>query len=149
MVRREFLAATGAKYPISRFGEDFMFAVQCLVLGANWWVTPAPLYLYTVRHGSLTDRVAVDDLLAIATMEQGLIDRPPALKEAGLGVAICKHKKMVDHWRLVVAIKDALRNHGFGAAFGMVFKSRETMRTVAKIVAYNALHKLLLGPVSS
>ncbi len=144
MVRREFLVATGAKYPINRFGEDFMFAVQCLALGAKWWVTPAPLYLYTVRHGSLTDRVAVDDLLAIATMEQGLIDRLPTLKEAGLEVAIRKHKKMVDHWRLVVAIKDALRNRNFGAAFGIIFKSSETMRTVAKILAYNALHKLSL-----
>lgn len=61
MIRREFLVATGAKYPINRFGEDFMFAVRCLMLGANWWVTPDPLYLYNVQHGSLTDRVAVDD----------------------------------------------------------------------------------------
>jgi len=144
MVRRGFLVATGAKYPINRFGEDFMFAVRCLVLGAKWWVTPAPLYLYTVQHGSLTDRVAVDDLLAIAMMEQELIDRSPPLREAGLEVAIRKHKKMVDHWRLVVAIKAALQKRDFDAAFGIVFENGETMRTIAKILAYNALHKLSL-----
>lgn len=144
MIRREFLVATGVRYPINRFGEDFMFAVRCLMLGAKWWVTPCPLYLYNVQHGSLTDRVAVHDLLAIATMEQELIDRPPTLKEAGLEVAIRKHKKMVDHWRLTVAIKDALRNRNFEAVFGIVFENSGTMRTVLRILAYNALHKLSL-----
>jgi len=144
MIRRDFLVVTGARYPVNRFGEDFMFAVHCLVLGAKWWVTPSPLYLYTVQHGSLTDRVAVDDLLAIAAMEQELIDRSTMLKEAGLEVAIRRHKKMVDHWRLMVAIKDALRSRNFNAAFGIVFESSQTLTTVLKIVTYSALHKLSL-----
>lgn len=144
MIRRDFLVAKGARYPVNRFGEDFMFAVRCLVLGAKWWVTPSALYRYTVQHGSLTDHVAVDDLLAIARMEQELIDRPATLREAGLEVAIRKHKKMVDHWRLMVAIKDALRSRDFDAAFGIVFESSQILKTVLKIVTYSALHKLSL-----
>ena len=144
MIQREFLMETGTRYSVNRFGEDYVFAVRCLVLGAKWWVTPSPLYIYNVQQGSLTDRVAVDDLLAIAAMEQELIDRPPTLREAGLEVAIRKHKKMVDHWRLTVAIKDALRNRNFDAVCRIVFESSHTMRTVLRILAYNALHKLSL-----
>ena len=144
MIRREFLVATGAKYPVNRFAEDFMFAVRCLMLGAKWWVTPSPLYVYNVLHGSLTDRVTVDDLLAIAAMEQELIDRPPTLLEAGLEFAIRKHKRMVDHWRLTVAIKDAARNRNFDTLFGIVFENSQAIRTVLRVLAYNALHKLTL-----
>ena len=144
MIRREFLVATGARYPVNRFGEDFMFAVQCLMLGAKWWVTPNPLYIYNVLHGSLTDRVTVDDLVAIAAMEQELIDRPPTLTEAGLEFAIRKHRRMVDHWRLTVAIKDAARNRNFDTLFGIVFENSQAVRTVLRILVYNALHKLTL-----
>lgn len=57
VMRREFLVASGVRYPVSmRHGEDFAFMVSLLREGARCVLSPAPGYLYTRRSGAVSGR---------------------------------------------------------------------------------------------
>jgi len=56
VVRRASLVKYGIRFRALRCSEDYLFALHHLIYGARWVVTPEPLYRYTVRVGSLTDR---------------------------------------------------------------------------------------------
>ena len=62
MISRRFLTENGVGYDAScRNGEDFLLYLDCLLAGAIWYVTPEPLYNYTVRRDSLTNVVSRQD----------------------------------------------------------------------------------------
>ncbi|HVZ99340.1 MAG TPA: glycosyltransferase [Caulobacterales bacterium] len=54
MVRTQFLRDSGVRYPKLRHAEDFAFMLDLLLAGARFFVTPAPHYFYTTRHGQIS-----------------------------------------------------------------------------------------------
>jgi succinoglycan biosynthesis protein ExoO len=54
IVRRAFLAEHRIRYRENlRACEDFVFGVDCLINGANFWVVPETYYFYSIRPRSL------------------------------------------------------------------------------------------------
>ncbi len=125
MIRREFLQQTGVRYdPSSRNGEDFLFYIDCFMVGAKWFITPDATYFYTVHDISLTDRVGVEDRrLMTAKLEAALAHRimrhDPAL------TAITRK-----HWRITASdyyfrgFKAAVRAHDVRAAVAILTHSK-------------------------
>jgi len=142
IIRREFLLKNKIIYNVdTRFGEDFMFYIQCLLAGANWWITPEPFYFYTVRRSSLTESVALNDLRVISAMEQLLIDSPLASYEALFLQSIRRHKNAIDYWRCTTEFKIALQQADFGHAIHVLFEDRFSFLAILKNVAVNTFLK--------
>lgn len=79
LIRRSFLEAEGLRYDTRlRNGEDYHLVLNCLLRGASVWFSPDPDYLYTRLQGSLSDRIGLDDLSALLSVEDELIARIPA-----------------------------------------------------------------------
>jgi len=139
MLRRAFLVRTGIRYdPHSRFGEDFIFSTRCLIAGASWWVTPAALYRYVVRAGSLTENVNPDDLRAVSEMERDLLADKHRLHDAALSVALRRHKRTIDHWRYTKAFQTAMRAQNFSGAIRVAFENRDSVQAVLRDIVANA-----------
>ena len=129
--RREFLLKSGLVYDTQmRFGEDFMFYVSCLMQGATWWITPEPLYYYTIRRDSLAATASVDDLRRIGTMEQELLDRIPSSNGRDLSAAIRRHKKTIDRLCHTSSFKSALKRRSYQEAFEVLFESRSSFLSI-------------------
>ncbi len=80
MVRVAFLKKHGLSYdPIIRVGEDYMFMVSALALGARCVVVPRALYNYTVRKGSISHRLIPADINRIAACDDKIIAQYGAL----------------------------------------------------------------------
>ncbi|GBR01248.1 glycosyltransferase family 2 protein [Acetobacter oeni] len=57
--RRAFLTETGQLYPTTiRHGEDFLFFTNLLLKGARWGLVDQPLYIYTQRVGSVSQKLS-------------------------------------------------------------------------------------------
>ena len=139
MVRREFLQRNGISYdPHTRFGEDFVFAMRCLLAGASGWITPAALYRYVVRAGSLTEDLKPDDLRAISDMERGLLANRRQLNYAAFCAALRRHKRAIDHWRYTIAFQAAIQKRSFRDAFRVAFENRDSLKAVVRDTVANA-----------
>jgi succinoglycan biosynthesis protein ExoO len=108
VVRRDFLERTALRYDETRFGEDYLFFLNCLMRGASWFITPAAMYFYTVRKGSVTESATDADLLHLSSVERRLSDEVRD-HDPALAVAIRRHGRSVDnalYWsRFARAIK--------------------------------------------
>lgn len=120
VIRRAFLRRHGLRYgERNRFGEDFLFALDCLLHGARWWLTPEPMYRYVVRSGTLTEVQSAADLLRIRQFEErtadGLADADPALARA-----LRRHARHIDHFYCYRAFTDALKANSIRHALRFV-----------------------------
>jgi len=139
MLRREFLMRNNIRYnPHQRFGEDFIFSMQCLLAGASWWVTPAALYRYVIHAASLTDSVGLNDLQNISEMERDLLADKHSLHDAALFAAIRRHKRTIDHWRYTKAFQAATRERNLSGAVRIAFQNRDSAQAVLRDIVGNA-----------
>jgi hypothetical protein len=128
MLRRAFLVRTGIRYdPHPLFGEDFILDAlpNCRRVVV---VTPAALYRYVVRAGSLTENVNPDDLRAVSEMERDLLADKHRLHDAALSVALRRHKRTIDHWRYTKAFQTAMRAQNFSGAIRVAFENATASR---------------------
>jgi len=92
-----------------RNGEDFLFYVDCFLAKVKWYLTPEPMYIYSIREGSLTDVASHEDRRQMVAKLQTMLRDPDISSDARLSTAIRKH------WRVIAAelyywsFKDALR----------------------------------------
>ena len=132
MVRRAFLDAHALRYDErNRFGEDFLLAVACLMHGAVWWVTPEPMYLYTVRAGSLTEVQTAADLGRINTMEETLLADPRIARQPDLRRALLRHRSGIARRYHYRAFTDALKARRMADAAALLFHNAESLRCIA------------------
>jgi succinoglycan biosynthesis protein ExoO len=96
VVRRDFLERTAVRYDETRFGEDYLFFLNCLLRGASWFITPAAMYLYTVRQGSVTESASDSDLVHLSAVERRLSDEVRD-HDPALAAAIRRHGRSVDN----------------------------------------------------
>jgi glycosyltransferase involved in cell wall biosynthesis len=125
MARREFLERNAIRYDErNRFGEDYMLNIRCLLAGASWWVTPEPLYRYTVRNGSLTEIQTSGDLQRIRQFEESMLrDNDRVATDPELARALNRHKAMIDRCYYYRAFTDAVKALDFIAATRLLFES--------------------------
>jgi glycosyltransferase involved in cell wall biosynthesis len=122
VIRRSFLAAHEIRYDArNRFGEDFLFALTCLLHGARWWLTPEPMYRYLVRAGTLTEVQSASDLLRIRTFEQEVLRNAAVVgADPKLARALRRHARKMDHFYCYRAFTDELKKRAVGRALRFV-----------------------------
>ncbi len=131
--RRAFLDAHALRYDErNRFGEDFLLYVECLVRGAVWWITPEPMYHYSVRAGSLTEVQSADDLGRIRAMEQRLLADPRVAADPALALALRRHKAGIARRYHYRGFTDALKARRPRAAATLLFGSVESLQGIAR-----------------
>jgi succinoglycan biosynthesis protein ExoO len=76
LFRRAFLLEHGLRYdPSLRNGEDFHLVLACLAAGAKVVFSPPPLYLYTVRRGSISHRADPAHISALIEADLTFLER--------------------------------------------------------------------------
>ncbi len=132
IMRRGFLQAHRIRYnESSRFGEDFLLYLDCLMHGARWWLTPEPMYRYNVTFGSLTDVQSADDLLRISSVEAMLLrDHPLVASDPALAAALRRHKSVIEHFYHYRAFADAAKARSHGLAWRMLLRSPRGFRDI-------------------
>jgi hypothetical protein len=122
LIRRSFLAGNRLRYHESpRYGEDYIFAIQCLLKGARWFITPDPLYRYRVRAGSLSVTASAADLNEIRVLdERCLREDPMVAADPALAHAFRRHKATIDRWYYYLRFTHAVKAKSFGEALQLL-----------------------------
>ncbi len=95
IIRRDFLTTHNICYDDTRFSEDFLFYLRCLIAGAHWIVVPSPYYYYTVSPNGLAYRPSLEDLRRVVAAESALLDSDAIKHDEQLSGAIEKHRQSV------------------------------------------------------
>ncbi len=133
MMRRGFLDAHQLGYDErNRFGEDFLLSLDCLLHGAVWWITPEPLYLYTVRPGSLTEVQSAADLGRISGVERALLACPEVMAQPTLRRALRRHMAGVARRHHYRAFTDAVKTQRLARSASLLFDSAESLRGILR-----------------
>lgn len=132
MIRRDFLLAHGLRYDErNRFGEDFMHYIECLRVGARWWITPEVLYQYATRPGTLTEVQSSGDLLRIAQLEEAFLQDAAVMQDAILCRALRQHKAKLERLYYYRAFTDAVKEGRLGEAGRLLFQSPQSSGYIA------------------
>jgi len=149
MIRRSFLTRNHLQYDErNRFGEDFLFYLMCLAHRAKWWITPAALYRYTVRAGSLTEIQSAADLHRIRIAERRLLDDPATEADPVFHRLLRRHLGGIDRRYYYRAFTDAVKDRAYARAAGLLFENRNSFGHVARegaVQAPTVLRKALRG----
>jgi glycosyltransferase involved in cell wall biosynthesis len=131
LVRRDFLARHGIRYDVrNRFGEDFLFALSCLLHGARWWLLPETLYRYRIRPGTATEVQTVGDLGRIRDVDTALLADPSVIRDARLAVALRRHLRVIERCYYYRAFTDAVKSGSLDEATSLLFESRASLRHI-------------------
>ena len=131
--RRDFLDAHGIVYDErNRFAEDFLFYIECLARGAKWWFTPEPMYLYTIRKGSLTEQQSTADLMRLRSAAQRLLADPQTALDPSLFQAIRRHSRKIDRNYYYRAFTDAVKGRRFDTAAQLLFENSSSFNHVVR-----------------
>ncbi len=110
LIRRSFLRDSGIAYDATRFAEDYLLYLRCLLHGARWALTPEAMYDYTIHAASLTARHSSDDLVHLAAAERALLGHPAVRCHPALRRSLAQHVGTVERalswFEFANAIKD-------------------------------------------
>ena len=132
MIRRNFLNKHGLRYnERNRFGEDYLFALNLLLRGARWWITPAAMYRYRVQSGTLTEVQSAADLKRIRQFEDWLLrNHPMVASDPALARALRRHRRVMEHFYHYRAFTDALKARSFRPALRLLLESAKGFRHI-------------------
>ncbi len=78
VIRRAFMTRHNLRYdPSIRIGEDYALLFEALACGAHCVVEPHAGYRYTVRQGSISQRLTLADIARIRAVDEALLARYP------------------------------------------------------------------------
>lgn len=133
IIRRDFLERHAIRYDEHvRFAEDFTIYVQCLRLGASWWLTPEAMYNYLVRTNSLTEVQSAADLDHLRRRQRSLLDQEEVRSDPQLTHAIKRHLDVIDRDYYYRAFTDAVKDGQFGAAANILFSCPRSVRLIIR-----------------
>ncbi len=131
MFNHKFLKSNDIRYDArSRNDEDFLLYLDCLLVGAKWYLVPDPMYLYTVRDGSLTDIVSSDDHRLMVDKMRILLRDPRVLQDKALTRAITRHWKLIAPEYYYRIFKDAFQNANYPALIEILSRDKAAFRFV-------------------
>ena len=127
--RRAFLVEHGLAYDETlRNSEDFHLIAECLVRGASLWFRPEPGYLYTVRPGSISHRLAPQDAAALLQAEAEFDRRHgPTLSKKARRL-LRRRREAVADLASAEAAMTALKARRFGAALAALLDRPKAIR---------------------
>lgn len=134
MVRRDFLVQHGITYSHARFSEDYLFALDCLLHGARMAITPNPLYLYTIRSGSLTASFMHADMIFLIANYRQMMATAAAARHPELRDAMARHLASTENAFAWIIFADALKKRDTRAAIRIATRDRRTVIHVARQV---------------
>lgn len=132
VIRWDFLNRHGLHYnEHNRFGEDYLFALNMLLLGARWRITPKAMYRYRVQSGTLTDVQSAADLMRIRQFEDKLLrSHPLVASDPALARSLRRHKRVMEHFYYYRAFTDALKAGRYAPAAGLLLQSVSGFRHI-------------------
>jgi len=95
LIRRAFLTRHEITYDATRFAEDYLLYLRCLLHGARWTLTTEALYEYTVEASSLTITHSADDLAFLAHAEAAMLNHPSVARDPALRRTMARHVRSV------------------------------------------------------
>lgn len=108
--RKAFLDLNELKYnSVSRNGEDFLFYLDCLAANAKWYIIPDPMYFYSIRDGSLTEIVSLNDRQLMVEKIQELLEHPRVRSDKILAEAVVRHYKLISPYYYYQSFREAFR----------------------------------------
>jgi succinoglycan biosynthesis protein ExoO len=115
LFRLAMLRQGGLRYdPALRNGEDFHLVLACLLQGAAVWFSPEADYLYTRRAGSVSDRAAPGDLVALIRADRAVMDR--AGLPGGVRALMARRVRGLDDLRTTETVLQMLKAGRIAAA---------------------------------
>jgi succinoglycan biosynthesis protein ExoO len=127
LVRAAFLGTSGVRYRENvRIGEDFAFAVDCLVAGARMFLVPDAYYYYRQTATSLTR----DPTFKIAERYRLLTELLESARNAGPSQSRPLHRmrRQVASQMRVQQVQDALAERRYGYAAAVFVKTPRIYR---------------------
>lgn len=95
LIRRDFLTRHRISYDETRFAEDYLLYLRCLLQGARWALTTEAMYEYTVGASSLTTTHSAGDLAFLADAEAAMLVHPLMARDPALRRSVAQHVRSV------------------------------------------------------
>ena len=130
--RTHFLRARALQFREARFGEDYLFYLDCLMHGGRWLLTPEAMYVYVQRAGSLTRSHDAADLADLVAAEREMLARPTLATDPVLAAAIRQHCHSVELALIWFRFVSALKRGDWRGAGGDLFRSRQSVAHIAR-----------------
>jgi glycosyltransferase involved in cell wall biosynthesis len=131
IVRRAFVEAHGIRYQNLRFSEDFLIALDCLIAGARWLVTPDALYSYTIRQGSLTESYSLEDVKSLILAYRETITRIPS-SQVDLRRAAQRHLASIELSLSWCSFVLAVKRRRFADALSVMIADKRNFAHISK-----------------
>ena len=131
MFKREFIEADSLSYnERCRNGEDFLFYVDLFLAKGIWYVTPEPMYVYSVNAGSLTDIVSREDRRQMVAKLRTTLRDPIVTSDERLFSAVRTYWKFVASDLYYWSFKDAVRAADHRDALRVLSLDRAALRLI-------------------
>ena len=107
-----------------------------------------PMYLYTIRKGSLTEQQSSADLMRLRCAAKRLLADPETALDPSLFRALRRHSSKIDRNYYYRAFTDAVKARQFDVAAQLLFENSESLNHVVRESVHQApviLRKALRG----
>lgn len=129
--RREFLVSNCIRYnELSRVGEDFLFYIDCYLNNAKWYIEPNPMYMYTIRRGSLTESASDQDHYRVVEKMRDVLKVVQHSDDIAVRNAIKKHWKLVASDYYYYGLKKALRATDYKGIWRAIVCDKDALRLI-------------------
>jgi succinoglycan biosynthesis protein ExoO len=116
LIRRSFLESTGVRYSQQiRHGEDFVFYLHALLAGARFGVMPGAHYLYTERHGTISQSTSMwsrtfSNIQRVEEDTRAMAEQALASGDRRLSALLIERADALRDAPALVRIRDMVRN---------------------------------------
>lgn len=144
LFRRGFVEAHGLRQDEQlRVAEDFHFLLDCLLAGARVAADPAPGYHYRLAPGSLSRRLAQQDLLRLSAANRALL-AAAGQSDAALHSALQRRQRSIELNQHLMGFVDALKAGQVRVA-GSIFARHPALTPFLAFYGLQSLRKRLPG----
>jgi len=130
-MKREFLNKHTIRYPVDmNLGEDYFIIADILAAGANCVIDPVARYVYKVRAGSMSYRLAIWDTEKILREEQAFQERHSF--DESLKPVLHKRQSYLQHLNAYLRAVDAIKTKSVGRLLLIVTQSPNVLLRLAQ-----------------
>lgn len=145
--RKDFLRRNNIAYEEGVCnGEDLMMYVQCFLSGAVWLLHLQPLYLYTVRPGSLVERSSAADQWSIIAFARKLALDPRVQRDAALRRSVRRFLNLLSGDYIFGNVKCALMTADFRRLWSHVVRDTRLLHWLPLEFGKRATRRLTRRP---
>lgn len=139
LIRRSSLGAQRYRRDI-RIGEDFDFYLRFVLSGAKFVLTSQSYYLYRRHAGSVSHRLAADDLTAMIRAQTDIQDEYRFLSET-INAMFDKRRQRLEQAREFEHLVSYIKNWMFISAVGCSLKTPQVLPKLGRAFAEHLQHR--------